>query len=142
MKDHFKSKHTTERRFACSFPGCSYKTTRKGILVKHLRIHTLEKPYECEYCGKRFSQSGNLLQHRKTHLNQKDFLCPFEACEQKFTTKSNLADHIEKNTHLAQLEEPSDETLKWLNVKDIKALREKSALAKQKLEAGILSQQR
>lgn len=45
---------------------CSKGFTLRRGLVKHLRlVHTLEKPIECEHCGKFFKHAQSLRQHQK-----------------------------------------------------------------------------
>ncbi|ORX88945.1 hypothetical protein K493DRAFT_144512, partial [Basidiobolus meristosporus CBS 931.73] len=53
----------------CQFPNCQMRFKRLEHLKRHLRTHTLEKPFECPYqgCGKTFSRRDNLRQHLKTH---------------------------------------------------------------------------
>lgn len=60
-------KTCTEKYFECPLSTCDKVFKRLEHMKRHLRTHTLERPYLCDTCGKRFSRSDNLAQHRKTH---------------------------------------------------------------------------
>lgn len=52
--------------FQCTgYPGCSMVFTRSEHLARHIRKHTGERPFQCDYCMKKFSRLDNLRQHKQ-----------------------------------------------------------------------------
>ncbi|KAL0952869.1 hypothetical protein HGRIS_007088 [Hohenbuehelia grisea] len=56
------------KAYACPLFSCGRMFKRMEHLKRHVRTHTLERPYACPRCAKRFSRSDNLNQHVRTHL--------------------------------------------------------------------------
>jgi len=66
-KEHIENT-TKDSEFACLWKGCqriNKPNGNKAALRNHVRIHTDEKPFECEYCHKKFKRSDALSKHKK-----------------------------------------------------------------------------
>ncbi|XP_037281050.1 uncharacterized protein LOC119174303 isoform X2 [Rhipicephalus microplus] len=56
-------------------PLCPYETRARGILYRHLLIHTGVKPYCCENCGRRYALPETLLEHMAAHRREPPYQC-------------------------------------------------------------------
>lgn len=65
----------------------------KGIHM-HMLIHKGIKKFQCEYCTKSFTQSGQLKRHINSHLNIRNYSCPHPGCDKKFVDPSSVSKHL------------------------------------------------
>jgi uncharacterized Zn-finger protein len=54
---------------------CGKVFSQNHHLQNHIRIHTGDKPYKCKICGKGFSQNSNLQRHIRLHTGDKPYKC-------------------------------------------------------------------
>uniref|UniRef100_UPI00358F0560 zinc finger and BTB domain-containing protein 45-like isoform X2 n=1 Tax=Myxine glutinosa TaxID=7769 RepID=UPI00358F0560 len=81
--------HTGEKPHQCGV--CWRSFSLKDYLIKHMVTHTGVRAYQCTVCNKRFTQKSSLNVHMRLHRGERHFPCP--ACSRKFSHRSLLERH-------------------------------------------------
>ncbi|XP_055321203.1 gastrula zinc finger protein XlCGF8.2DB-like [Sitodiplosis mosellana] len=93
-------KEKTEHESNCKI--CRYEChlckksfgSQKAHLVMHMRVHSGDKPFECEKCFKKFARNSALKNHMKFHAGPRPFRC--SKCHERFVHQDERDLHEEQ----------------------------------------------
>ncbi|MBU2560175.1 TniQ family protein [archaeon] len=63
LNAHIRKKHLKEMMYECPDPECGREFAWRSALVRHVRVHSGERPYKCPKCGDKFRYKYSLDKH-------------------------------------------------------------------------------
>lgn len=102
----------TRKRSSSKKRGKTYTKRKMGSRAKnndvleHCVYLELRRRHICQICNKGFTTSGHLARHNRIHTGERNHICPFKGCHQKFSRQDNCLQHYK--THLKRLERRAD----------------------------------
>jgi uncharacterized Zn-finger protein len=74
---HLRMPRGPRRPSSSLFKVCSQCSRKSSLLANHMRVHSGEQPFGCQFpgCTKRFTERSNLIKHGKVHTEDRPFRC-------------------------------------------------------------------
>ena len=82
----------------CPFPGCDKIFNRSYNFKSHLKIHSGEKPFQCNHCELSFARCHDMRRHEKIHKKEFQNLNRCDFCNKAFSRPDALNRHIKLNS--------------------------------------------
>ncbi|KAJ2131504.1 Strongly-conserved Zn-finger binding protein (TFIIIA), partial [Coemansia sp. RSA 678] len=93
------------KRYVCS--ECNKAYTRPSKLGEHMRTHTGERPFACQFpgCTKRYMRNGHLQVHSSTHVPSSQHTCTVPGFAKRSQLHTHMCSHTGENPHVCTVPE-------------------------------------
>lgn len=88
-----EEKSEVTKTFVCMEPGCPRTFSSRFKLVRHIPIHSGERPFQCTNCGRRFHRKDHLKNHLQVH-NPNKILHSCDLCPKSYCSLLSYKKHI------------------------------------------------
>ncbi|XP_071161014.1 uncharacterized protein [Mytilus edulis] len=103
LKKHLVNIHSSRiKQFKCTYEDCEKMFHSEDNMRRHLKWHSIDKPFKCKQCHKEFRTSGALSGHCVVHKTGTPFKCTVEDCEKSFRSHKLLKNHLQDFHHQAE----------------------------------------
>ncbi|XP_021929232.1 zinc finger protein 91-like isoform X2 [Zootermopsis nevadensis] len=110
LHDHIRLKHPVIHK--CQF--CDKQFVSRWRFKQHTSVHTQEKQYMCEFCGKHFRLKRSLHSHLLLHNTEGNkFRC--QQCQKNFATKERYTIHCMSHDKASYLCDVCGKSMKYFN---------------------------
>ncbi|GFR84048.1 zinc finger protein [Elysia marginata] len=93
LVQHSVQLHGDALPFKCPHESCSFSSSKRSDVVKHMMVHSSVKAVRCHRCGQHFKTVKNLQLHKNSCYNLKKYIC--EVCGRRFNIKSSMQKHVD-----------------------------------------------
>ncbi|XP_052071896.1 uncharacterized protein LOC127710175 [Mytilus californianus] len=103
LKKHLVNIHSSRiKQFKCTYEDCEKMFHSEDNMRRHLKWHSIDKPFKCKQCHKEFRTSGALSGHCVVHKTGTPYKCTVEDCEKSFRSHKLLKNHLQDFHHQAE----------------------------------------